>query len=348
LAHIRRYDLVAQALGQAACCLYWFHPLAWTAARRLRQERERACDDAVLAAGVPPHEYASDLVDLARGLAARQRAWANAPTMAEARDLESRVRALFDHSRNRRPLGKKTAWAIELTMLAVLLPVASVIVQAQADRGALAGVVVDPSGARVPGVRVTAKNQDGTNEDMTRSNAAGEYRFNALPAGQYVLEFGAAGFALTKVSAAVAVGQVAQVDATLKLGAVSEVMTVAGHKPPMMTPQIGTPKRIRVGGNVQPLKLVQQVRPEYPAELQLLGVQGTVVIRAVISIDGDVLSPQVISAGVDRRLAQLALDAVKQWRYQPSLLNGQPVETVTTVTIDFTLDSAYAVKRPRM
>jgi TonB family protein len=68
-------------------------------------------------------------------------------------------------------------------------------------------------------------------------------------------------------------------------------------------------------------------------------VQGTVVIRAVISKDGEVLSPQVVSAGVDRRLARLALDAVKQWRYQPSLLNGRPVETVTTVTIDFALDS---------
>jgi hypothetical protein len=82
LTHIRRYDLVAQALGQVACCLYWFHPLAWMAASRLRKERELACDDVVLAAGVPPHEYAADLVDLARGLAGRRRAWVSAPAMA--------------------------------------------------------------------------------------------------------------------------------------------------------------------------------------------------------------------------------------------------------------------------
>ncbi len=96
LAHIRRWDLAAQAIGQVVCCLYWFHPLAWMAARRLRQERERACDDAVLASGIQPHEYAADLVDLARGMAARRRAWADAPAMAETCDLESRVRALFD------------------------------------------------------------------------------------------------------------------------------------------------------------------------------------------------------------------------------------------------------------
>ena len=105
LAHIRRWDLAAQALGQMVCCLYWFNPLAWMAARRLRQERERACDDAVLSAGIQPHEYAADLVDLARGMAARRRAWGDAPAMAEACDLEARVRALFDGSRNRRPLG---------------------------------------------------------------------------------------------------------------------------------------------------------------------------------------------------------------------------------------------------
>ncbi len=217
---------------------------------------------------------------------------------------------------------------------------ASVVVHAQADRGSLAGVVVDPSGARVPGARVTATHQGGSNRETTRSDAAGEYRFNAIPAGEYALEFGAPGFSLTRVKAAVLAGQAARVDATLELGSISEAITVTGQKPPTVTPDnAGTPHRIRVGGNVQPVKLVRQARPEYPEDLQQLGVQGTVVIRAVISKDGDVLSPQVVSAGVGARLAQLALDAVKQWRYQPSLLNGQPVETATTVTIDFALDS---------
>ena len=105
LAHIGRYDLAAQALGQAACCLYWFHPLAWVAARQQRQERERACDDAVLSSGTAAHEYAADLVDLARGLADRGRAWTDVPAMAEACDLELRVKAMFDRKRNRRPLG---------------------------------------------------------------------------------------------------------------------------------------------------------------------------------------------------------------------------------------------------
>ena len=84
LIHVRRCDLLAQALAQVACCLYWFHPLAWLALRQLRDERERACDDAVLLQGVPPHEYAAQLLDMVRGLRVRRSTLAGAPAMAES------------------------------------------------------------------------------------------------------------------------------------------------------------------------------------------------------------------------------------------------------------------------
>ncbi|HVX65033.1 MAG TPA: M56 family metallopeptidase [Bryobacteraceae bacterium] len=338
LAHIRRYDLAAQAVGQAACCLYWFHPLAWIAARQLRQERERACDDAVLASGIPAHDYAEALVDLARSLAARGRGWSGAPAMAEACDVESRIRALFDRRRNRGPVRAATAAAIGAAALALLLPVASLTLQAQADRGVLAGVVQDPSGARVPFCYVVAKNRDGSNQEVTKANAAGEYRFGAIPAGSYALEFASPGFAPAKVDVRITSGQAARLDAKLEMGTVSERITISGQKPPVPMAAAGVPVRVRVGGNVQPLRLLVQTKPAYPSELQQAGVEGTVVIRAVISKEGDVLSPQVVNTDVDPRLAQLALDAVKRWRYQSSLLNGEPVETSTTMTIDFTLE----------
>ena len=337
LEHIRRYDLGAQALGQAACCLYWFHPLAWIAARQLRQERERACDDAVLASGTVAHDYAADLVDLARGLAARRQAWTNAPAMAEACDLESRVRALFDQKRKRTPLGARTAAAMSVAALALLLPMASLTLHAQAGQGALAGIVQDASGARVPNCKVVAKGPDG-NQEVTRSNAAGEYRFAAIPAGNYALEFLSPGFAMKKMEAAVPAGQAAFIAASLEMGSVSESITIRGQKPPTVTPKAaGTPQRVRVGGNVRPVRLLEQIKPQYPADLQQLGIEGTVILRGVISKDGSVLSPKVVNT-VDARLANLALDAFKQWRYEPALLNGQAVETVTTITIDFTLN----------
>jgi TonB family protein len=339
MAHIRRWDLAAQGLGQLVCCLYWFHPLAWMAARRLRQERERACDDAVLAAGIAPHAYATDLVDLARTMAARKGTWADAPAMAEACDLESRVRALFDSSRNRRPLSFRGALAIEAAVLALLLPVAALKVHAQASGGGLVGVVIDPSGARVPGARVVAKSLDGSNQEQVKADPAGEYRFSALPPGQYTLEISSAGFRLLKVNATVVAGQVARIDGSLEVGSVSEAITITGQKPPVVTPNVmGTKSRIRVGGMVQAVQLTHQVRPDYPADLQQAGVQGVVIIQAVISKQGDVLTTKVVSTAVDPRLVQLALDAFKQWKYQAATLNGEPIEVLTTVNIDFTLN----------
>lgn len=85
LVHVRRLDLAAQQIAQASCCLYWFHPLAWMMARQLRTEREQACDDAVLARGVPAPEYAGHLMDLVRARrpaavrGARRRPWRKFP-----------------------------------------------------------------------------------------------------------------------------------------------------------------------------------------------------------------------------------------------------------------------------
>ena len=338
LVHVRRWDLAAQALAQVVCSLYWFHPLAWLAARKLRQERERACDDAVLAAGIAPHDYAAELVDLARGLASRRRSWANASAMAETSDLESRVRALFER-RNRRPLGIKGAIAIELAVLALLLPVAALKVHAQTPGGGLAGIVVDPSGARVPNAKVVVQNLNGTTQQTIMSDAAGEYRFNGLLPGDYTLQIDMRGFKRARINATVVAGQVSRIDGRLAVGDVSESITVTGVKPPTVTPNVmGTHDRVRVGGNVQPVMLVKQTPPEYPAELQQAGVQGIVTIQAIISKDGEPLNPRVLSTNVDPRLIQLALSAYQQWRYKPALLNGEPIETLTKVDIEFTLN----------
>ena len=89
---------------------------------------------------------------------------------------------------------------------------------------------------------------------------------------------------------------------------------------------------------MQAAKLVKQVHPVYPAELKQQGITGTVILRAVISTTGEPLHPEVVNTTVHPGLAQAALDAVRQWRYEPTLLNGQPVEVVTTVTVTFELD----------
>ena len=98
------------------------------------------------------------------------------------------------------------------------------------------------------------------------------------------------------------------------------------------------PKRIRVGGNVQSLKLVRKVQPEYPPQMKEARISGTVALQAVISREGHVSNLQSISSSdVHPDLVDAATTAVQQWQYEPTLLNGEPVEIETQINVNFTL-----------
>ena len=85
-----------------------------------------------------------------------------------------------------------------------------------------------------------------------------------------------------------------------------------------------TPQRIRVGGNVQQAKLIRQPKPVYPPLAKQARIQGVVQLSAIIGKDGTIQNLEVVSG--HPLLVQAALEAVKQWVYQPTLLNGEPVE----------------------
>lgn len=95
------------------------------------------------------------------------------------------------------------------------------------------------------------------------------------------------------------------------------------------------PPRVRVGGVVQAAKIMRQVMPVYPPPARAAHISGTVRIEAVIDRDGTIQSLQVMSG--HPWLAQAALDAVRQWIYQPTLLNGEPVEVLTQIEVNFKL-----------
>ena len=83
--------------------------------------------------------------------------------------------------------------------------------------------------------------------------------------------------------------------------------------------------------------MLSKVAPVYPAEAKAAGVQGAVVLRALISTTGDVENLQVISG--PKELQGSAIDAVRQWKYKPYLLNGEPTEVETTITVNYQLAS---------
>jgi beta-lactamase regulating signal transducer with metallopeptidase domain/HEAT repeat protein len=95
LAHVRRHDLVGHTLGRLACAVYWFHPLVWTAAKQLRSESERACDDLALACGARATDYAEHLLDIVTSVR-RDSIPSVALAMARRKEFEGRMLAILD------------------------------------------------------------------------------------------------------------------------------------------------------------------------------------------------------------------------------------------------------------
>jgi HEAT repeat protein/beta-lactamase regulating signal transducer with metallopeptidase domain len=124
LAHVRRFDLGLTILSRIGCAIYWFHPLVWVAARRLRLESERACDDIVLGVGTRPSEYADHLLQIACG-AGSMHAPAAALPMAERREFEGRMLAILEKDASRAPASRRHAALLGGLGLAVLLPLAA-------------------------------------------------------------------------------------------------------------------------------------------------------------------------------------------------------------------------------
>jgi protein TonB len=116
-------------------------------------------------------------------------------------------------------------------------------------------------------------------------------------------------------------------------GVIGGVIGGAGTAPP--PPPKPNVTRTRVGGAVQAAKLVNRVQPIYPPLARQTRISGTVRLHAIIGKDGTVQQLQVESG--HPLLVQSALDAVKQWRYQPTLLNGEPVEVDTEIDVIFSL-----------
>ena len=125
LAHLRRLDLPVNLLGRLACALHWFNPLVWQAARRLRVESERACDDLVLAVGTRPSEYADHLLQIVCG-ARRERAPAVAIPMAQRREFEGRMLAILEKDARRGTPSRFHAAGLAVLALLLLLPIAAV------------------------------------------------------------------------------------------------------------------------------------------------------------------------------------------------------------------------------
>src|SRR2546423_1514821 len=125
LAHVKRHDFFTQLMARVACAVYWFHPLVWLAATRLREERERACDDHVLRAGATPSAYATHLLEIARGLRAARATSLASVAMARPAQLATRLLDVLAARRSRDTLSARSAAPAWLAAIAVVVPLAA-------------------------------------------------------------------------------------------------------------------------------------------------------------------------------------------------------------------------------
>jgi TonB family protein len=344
LAHVERGDWAIQMLAELVRTAYWFNPLVWLACTRLRQESEQATDDAVLGHGIAGSEYATHLIDLARALTNhRRRAWLPAAAVARPSSLERRVRAMLNESTNRAPAPR----ALRFATVAAALLLSAALAAAQAAFSTFSGTVFDEQNGFIPGAKLVLTNPQNQSKYEVVTDRTGHYEFVGLPPGDYALETSVMGFAPLRGTVTLR-GENAQRDLVLQLGSLQETITVSGPgtaPSPARRPGYSKPARRPdpacsgvpaggMGGNIRaPHKLVD-VKPIYPQQLYDARIGGTVVLLAQIDTEGRVSSVDVVSSA-HPDLSAAAIDAVRQWEFDSTILNCTKVEVPMTVNVTF-------------
>jgi TonB family protein len=214
------------------------------------------------------------------------------------------------------------------------------------EAGAISGTIYDPTGALVPRAKVTATNTDNGVQTSSVTDNSGTYSISPLSPGPYNVEIEAKGFQrMLQENVNVKAGQTVGLNLKLTVGAAAQTLTVTGKPiaaappPPQWAPpwRPAPPKPTgpqRVSSGVMQGLAISQPQPVYPEEAKAQHIQGVVVLHARIAKDGTVKDLQVISGPPP--LIVSAIDAVRQWKYKPYLLNGEPTEVDTTVNINYT------------
>jgi TonB family protein len=372
IAHLARHDWALQMLAELVRAVYWFNPIVWLLARRLRAESEYACDDAVLTSGVGNADYAAELLAIATELMDRQGRWLPAPAMARRSHLEGRVAAMLNPNLDRRPLSRSRRAVALVVASAIALAVSGYAISAQSF-SSIAGSISDQLGGLVPGATLVLVHKPTGNKYEVKSNSVGMFEFVGLPAGEYLLESYVPGFKTTQ-STLVIGGQSVRRDIALELGTLEETIRVVGQRrtADVSRAPVGAPAKAAVPGDTSFLEKIRERRPAaaqreaaavaactppavgglggaikvpvkirnvppvYPEGAELAGIEGLVELDATIGPDGTIHLVRVKSG--PSALGAAALEAVGQWEFTPTLLNCRAVDVQMNVHMRFVLE----------
>jgi len=368
LSHVVRGDAASHLSARLATAVWWWHPLVWVAARRARFERERACDDLVLTQGTRASDYAADLVTFVSALELPPAQSPAMLAMARRSQLEGRVMAILKNDVNRRGLSQ-SGFMAALLVMALVWPLAAARPAAPDQTQEpirIGGSVMAPAkirdvrpiypasaqAERRQGVVVVEALIDsaGNVSDAKVVRAIGDDLDNA--AVDAVLQWR---FTPTMLNGR-AVPVIMTVTVNFVLDSVAEfpppppppppappapmIATVPPPPPPPPPPAppvsfYGDDQAVRVGGSIKAPTKIRDVRPIYPPIAQQSRVTGVVILEVKIDPEGYVSDARVIRPVA--LLDEAARDAVLQWRFTPTYLNGVAVPVIMTVTVNFSL-----------
>lgn len=357
LSHVVRRDALSHLIAQVTAAVWWWHPLMWMAVRSARLERERACDDLVLTKGARASDYATDLMTFVDALKPSSLHSPTTLAMARHSQLEGRVMAILDSGMNRRGVSQSGVLAAMLVMV-LALPLSAmgtVPVQEPQTPVRIGGTVkpptkikdvrpVYPDAARAEGVEgiVIVEARIGTDGSVLEVKVIRSIPALDDAAVEAVRQWE---FQPTLLNGnPVEVMMTATVNFSLKGGGALQeplpqsrgirggtVETSQPRDPVTWSP--GDPP-IRIGGEIKEPKKIVDVKPVYPAIARQAKLAGIVILEILINEDGFVDDVKVLRPVA--LLDQAAVDAVMQWEYTPTLLNGVPVPVIMTVTVSFT------------
>jgi TonB family protein len=255
--------------------------------------------------------------------------------IARSSTLERRIAAMLNPDLNREALTRRVVLITAVALVGVTLPIAA-FRAAQNAPLTLSGSVYDVSGAVLPGVDVTLQATEQVKWQAT-TDASGRFEFASIGPGRYVLEASLAGFRPLRHEFELRQAQDWDRAITLQVGTLRETVTVSARRTPGSRSPATSGAPIRVGGNIRAPRKLNHVNPVYPETMRDAGLEGTVPLEALIGRDGTVVSVRVLSAQVHPEFAKAALEAVRQWRFDSTLLNGETVEVAMTVSVRFSL-----------
>ena len=215
---------------------------------------------------------------------------------------------------------QKTVSLLCCALAFVVFPVAAQ--PPQAKTGKLSGKLHDQRRMAASNVTIILLDATGTTRDMTVTDSAGAFEFARLSAGEYGLE-----------TSSTVYGAVPKQSITIKNQAVKVNLIIPDAGPSPVDER--STARIHVEEHAQTAKLVRSVKAIYPESAKRHLSQGAVQLQTFIGGNGSVMAARVINTDIDPDLAKAAIDAVKQFRYQPTVIDGNPVEVISQLTVFF-------------